>query len=223
MSAKKLKIVENLILITFPVVLFAGCAGNDVKPILSEPSQLDKPQIQTGQFHDPYPKTDLEPVSFFDTQKEPTVENLTTEGEPVISATVISTNEIIEPLEKKNDNVAPASPEKNVFYFDTDVHRLSDEQHNELRQHADYLIANSAAILVINGHADVRGTETYNQNLSEKRAKEIKKLLVELGVNENQLMTKGFGELVPMHAEANWDENRRVELQYTDPMMLTSM
>ena len=121
------------------------------------------------------------------------------------------------------NSVKLTTPETKIFYFDTNDHTLSAEQRNTLKEHAEFLKSNPGSILVINGHADERGSEKYNQTLSEKRALETLNILIELGVAEDQLVTKGFGEMVPMHAENNWDENRRVELEYADPVVLSSM
>ena len=76
--------------------------------------------------------------------------------------------------------------------------------------------------LVINGHADARGTESYNQTLSEKRAQAVYEMLVESGVPENQLKKFGFGEHFPQYDVNNWDENRRVELEFSNPVLVSS-
>jgi OmpA-OmpF porin, OOP family len=66
----------------------------------------------------------------------------------------------------------------------------------------------------IEGHTDSDGDDTSNQTLSEKRAASVKSALVDQGIHESRLITKGFGESVPMDdnktavGKAN---NRRVE------------
>ncbi len=64
------------------------------------------------------------------------------------------------------------------------------------------------------GHADERGTEEYNLQLSQRRAASVKKYLVDLGVPANQLKTVGYGETRPADnasSEEAWAANRRVE------------
>lgn len=59
---------------------------------------------------------------------------------------------------------------------------------------ANYLKSNSGVNLLIKGHADATGSSSYNQSLSERRAKVVKGLLEELGVAGSRLETKGYGE-----------------------------
>lgn len=69
--------------------------------------------------------------------------------------------------------------------------------------------------VVLEGHADERGTEEYNLQLSNRRAAAVKKYLSDLGVSPGKLDTVGYGENKPAvdgHDEAAWAANRRVEL-----------
>ena len=50
--------------------------------------------------------------------------------------------------------------------------------------------------------------------LSKKRAKQIADLLIEYGAPESQMKVNGYGASFPQTDESNWDENRRVELEY---------
>ena len=64
------------------------------------------------------------------------------------------------------------------------------------------------------GHADERGTEEYNLQLSQKRAASVKRYLVDLGMPAKQLKTVGYGENRPAEnasTEEAWAANRRVE------------
>lgn len=218
MSTRKLRVVENLILLTFPVVLFAGCAGSDVKPAQQKQTQMMITKNETPDQSFTYTETDSPVV--FELNSDSVIEKMTDTKESTRQET---DSQIVEKADDIEDTALITTPEKKIFFFDTNHHQLSEDQRKELKQHAEYLLANPGAMLVINGHADVRGTENYNQSLSEKRASETFKVLTELGVPENQLLTNGFGEMVPMNEENNWDENRRVELQYTDNVMLSSM
>jgi peptidoglycan-associated lipoprotein len=68
--------------------------------------------------------------------------------------------------------------------------------------------------IVLEGHADERGTEEYNLQLSNRRAAAVKKYLADLGVASGKLDTVGYGENKPAvdgHDEAAWAANRRVE------------
>lgn len=209
MSTRKLRTVENLIMLTFPLVLFAGCAGSDVKPVESETAAMTISEPQHKEIAFPASETEISQVTPIEPEVSP-VENEIRQDE-------------IELVQKTVDTENSTMPGEKIFFFDTDRYTLKEEQRQTLKQHADYLMANPESILIINGHADVRGTTAYNQTLSENRARETYQLLIELGVPETQLLSKGFGETLPMNDERNWEENRRVELQYTDPVMLSSM
>ncbi len=70
------------------------------------------------------------------------------------------------------------------------------------------------------GHTDNIASEHYNLNLSEKRAEEVKKKLVKIGINANRIKTKGMGEAQPIASndtEQGRAQNRRVEIHYTVP------
>jgi outer membrane protein OmpA-like peptidoglycan-associated protein len=57
-----------------------------------------------------------------------------------------------------------------------------------------YLVAVPDAHLTLEGHADVRGSDAYNQALSERRVARVKSFLMENGVPEANLATKAYGE-----------------------------
>jgi peptidoglycan-associated lipoprotein len=68
--------------------------------------------------------------------------------------------------------------------------------------------------VILEGHADERGTEEYNLQLSNRRAGVVKKYLADLGVSSGKLDTVGYGENKPAvdgHDEAAWSANRRVD------------
>jgi len=72
----------------------------------------------------------------------------------------------------------------------------------------------SDADLVVSGHTDARGSDAYNQNLSEDRAFSVKRFLVEnFGVTAARLIAVGYGEeLLKNTASPEADENRRVTI-----------
>jgi outer membrane protein OmpA-like peptidoglycan-associated protein len=67
------------------------------------------------------------------------------------------------------------------------------------------------------GHADAIGTVAYNQKLSERRAASARKYLVEHGIPDDQIDTRGEGELNPSYPNdtpANRQKNRRVDIEF---------
>ena len=104
-----------------------------------------------------------------------------------------------------------------VFYFDFDKSQVKMESVQALRGHAKYLVANPSANVVLEGHADERGTREYNMALGERRAKAIARVLTVNGVSSSQIELVSFGEEKPAvmgHNDSSWAQNRRVELKY---------
>jgi OOP family OmpA-OmpF porin len=70
----------------------------------------------------------------------------------------------------------------------------------------------------IDGHTDGKGSDPYNQKLSQERAASVRQYLADRGVDAGRMSTKGFGKSMPV-ADNSTDEgrelNRRVELKVT--------
>jgi peptidoglycan-associated lipoprotein len=99
-------------------------------------------------------------------------------------------------------------------FFDTAKYAIKPEFEDVLKKHAEFLKAHSSAVVTLEGNADERGTDEYNQKLGEKRAKAVKKTLVKLGVPSKQIKVVSYGESRPRqscHEEKCWKENRRVD------------
>jgi len=62
--------------------------------------------------------------------------------------------------------------------------------------------------VVIEGHTDDIGEETYNLRLSENRAKSVQEYIITRGIAEARLQFIGMGETTPLYPNTN-DENRR--------------
>lgn len=70
----------------------------------------------------------------------------------------------------------------------------------------------------VQGHTDSKGTVSYNQDLSERRATSVSNYLSQQSVVSSRLTTKGFGENSPKYSNENMDgqtQNRRVEFLIT--------
>lgn len=96
-------------------------------------------------------------------------------------------------------------------YFDFDKSALKLEAQALLKKKAEWLKANPAAKLLIEGNCDERGTAEYNLALGERRAESAKKFLVDLGIDAKRISTISYGEERPMdprHTEDAWAKNR---------------
>lgn len=115
-----------------------------------------------------------------------------------------------------NDPNTPLS--RRVFYFEYNSAELSEEDRNALSTHARLMNERRDVAVVLEGHADERGSREYNLALGERRAKVIERVLTLQGVAPEQIQVISFGEERPKayeHDEASWRLNRRVELLYS--------
>jgi len=115
-----------------------------------------------------------------------------------------------------NDPNSPLS--QRVLYFDLDSSQIKDEDRDIIAVHAEFLAAHPDVSVVLEGHADERGSREYNIALGEKRAKSVKQIMTLQGVAENQVQVISFGEERPVALEHNasaWNLNRRVEVLYS--------
>lgn len=107
---------------------------------------------------------------------------------------------------------------KRVFYFEFNSSELSESDREALATHARLLSENPDLTVVLEGHADERGSREYNLALGERRAKAIERMLNLQGVAKEQIQVISFGEERPValgHDDEAWRLNRRVELLYS--------
>ncbi len=98
-----------------------------------------------------------------------------------------------------------------VFY-DFDRSELRADAVDQLKTNANWITANTANSVTIEGHCDERGTSEYNLALGERRANSAKDYIVNLGVAPARLKTVSYGEEKPFalgHTEDAWAQNRR--------------
>ena len=104
-----------------------------------------------------------------------------------------------------------------LVYFGYDRSEIRPEFKDVLNAHAEYLISNPQARIVLEGNCDERGSVEYNLALGERRANTVKRYLIVQGANPRQLESVSFGEERPAVTgsnEASWAKNRRTEIKY---------
>lgn len=105
-----------------------------------------------------------------------------------------------------------------VIYFDFDRSVIRPEFRDVLAAHATYASANRSARIVLEGHADERGSREYNLGLGERRGNSVQSALTAGGAGGNQIEVVSYGEERPtctQSTEPCWQNNRRVEIVYT--------
>lgn len=103
---------------------------------------------------------------------------------------------------------------ENVF-FDFDKSELRPESKSSLLRLKKFLLENDQVNIVIEGHTDNIGEESYNQDLSMRRAKSVEAYLIENGIPASRLDVMGWGDkkpLVPNSNQSNRAKNRRIEI-----------
>ena len=106
---------------------------------------------------------------------------------------------------------------KRTIYFMLDSSQVLPDFVPIVAAHSQYLIANPSQHIVLEGHADERGSREYNIALGEQRAKSVASMMKVQGVSESQLDIVSYGEEKPAafgSDEAAWEQNRRVVISY---------
>ncbi len=111
----------------------------------------------------------------------------------------------------------PPQPPRYTVWFATDRAELTEDAMGEIRKICDDVKRYGDAVqqVLLQARADERGSEAYNQRLSEDRAQAVAEALVEGGVPEEKLHILALGESRPDPAgddPAAWRKNRRVEV-----------
>ena len=123
---------------------------------------------------------------------------------------------------KEINNAITLSPIKvgakitlNNIFYDYDKATLRQESQSELDKLYELMVNNSKMAVEISSHTDSKGTDEYNQKLSEERSKTVIAYLVSKKIDPARLVAKGYGESKPI-ADNNTEEgmqlNRRTEL-----------
>lgn len=107
-------------------------------------------------------------------------------------------------------------------YYDYNKASLKPASYPSLDQLVDMLVKNPGMVIEIGAHTDNKGTDTYNQKLSEARAQSVVAYLVKKGIEQSRLQAKGYGATQPIAPNTNEDgtdnaegrqKNRRTEFK----------
>ncbi len=119
------------------------------------------------------------------------------------------------PVAVKKDTVAAPKIRQrkhytHTVYFEFDSDQVSPDEFDKLVDFVDGVAEKEILRIEIFGYADDVGSEVYNLELSEKRAKKIGLYMIERGIPSNQLYREGRGEIIN---EDPKKQNRKVELK----------
>ena len=97
-------------------------------------------------------------------------------------------------------------------FFATNESVLTTASRDTLRKQAEWLRKNSKINVVLEGHADERGTREYNLALGERRANAAKDYLMTYGISSDRITVLSYGKERPVDSGSNplaWSKNRR--------------
>ena len=97
-------------------------------------------------------------------------------------------------------------------FFATNETVLTTASRETLRKQAAWLRKNSEITVVLEGHADERGTREYNLALGERRANSAKDYLMTYGISSDRISVLSYGKEKPVDSGSNplaWSKNRR--------------
>ncbi len=124
----------------------------------------------------------------------------------------VSTDGSAEALEINADSDSGKAGALQTVYFDFNSAVLKGSAKSSLDNNAQFLKDNPSVEVQVEGHADERGSVQYNIALGDKRAKAIKRYLMNMGVQSSRVSTISYGKERPIafgHDESAWGQNRR--------------
>ena len=191
-----------------------ACTNKDVKPDLT----VDKEQ--KGQASE---LAQVEPVAASADPLPTGALGLVTVGEQQLAVTNANAGEVLRRL---IDTPHSTQGELGLVFFSLDSDSVSDESKKWLADVALALKANPALTVRLGGHADERGSDTYNDALALRRARAVAAYLTERDVAQTQLEPAAYGvrrPLDPGHDAASWARNRRCELKLPEAAVTAAL
>ena len=101
---------------------------------------------------------------------------------------------------------------KDRVFFATNSSQLTTASRDTLRKQASWMRKNKNLNVVLEGHADERGTREYNLALGEKRANAARDYLLTYGISGKRISVISYGKEKPVNSASTplaWSQNRR--------------
>ncbi len=149
-----------------------------------------------------------------DTQRQ-----IVTIPSPVLDGDRTDSEIIVLPAES-TDVTAEEITHITTVYFDFDSSILDDENYQKVIQNSRLLRQKDGLKIQVEGNCDAWGTGEYNMALGLRRARTVKDILVNEGVDEVNIVLKSYGELNPVCSDntaACFARNRRVDFTLVKP------
>jgi len=117
--------------------------------------------------------------------------------------------------EEAMERAATAAAGLQLIYFGFDRSSIREDARAVMTANAQWLKANPAVKVRIEGNSDERGTREYNQALGQRRATSAKKYLVDMGISAKRISLISYGKEKPVCGESSegcWQKNRRDDI-----------
>lgn len=104
---------------------------------------------------------------------------------------------------------------RNEILFDFDSASLRSSSRDELQEMAEVFDRYGDTTIVVEGHTDSTGSESYNRDLSRRRAGSVERYIEQMGVSSGRIQARGMGESQPKASNSSASgrqQNRRVEI-----------
>ena len=160
------------------------------------------------------PTTEQAPASVEDRKPSPGADS-----QPVTKPSVAAVDLTAGKPSGRSMLTDPNSPlSKRSIFYDLDKYDVKDDYKALVEAHARFLRDNPKMKMLIQGNTDERGSREYNLALGQKRSDGVKRMLMLLGVKEDQLESVSLGEEKPRaqgSTEDAWAQNRRSDMLYS--------
>lgn len=113
-------------------------------------------------------------------------------------------------------NPALAAVFRNIYFEYNSSLVKGQENLSTIRDVANYMKRNGNTYVFVEGHCDERGPEAYNLALGSHRSNSVRNILLQEGVNPDNVFTISYGKERPLvhdHNEEAWNQNRRAEFK----------
>ena len=118
-------------------------------------------------------------------------------------------------VERVGEGINVTFDEKSGVYFDTEKYNINAKSKETLNKLADIFKEYPNTNILVEGHTDNTGSDSYNLTLSKNRAQAVTGYLLDAGIDRGRFTTKWYGESQPKYDNSTADgraKNRRVEL-----------
>ncbi|WP_300437531.1 OmpA family protein [Christiangramia sp.] len=118
-------------------------------------------------------------------------------------------------VERVGEGINVTFDESSGVYFDTEKYNINSKSQATLNKLADIFKEYPQSNILVEGHTDNTGSDSYNLTLSKNRAQAVTGYLVDNGIDRGRFTTKWYGESQPKYDNSTAEgrsKNRRVEL-----------